>query len=75
MVLQVRNDAKIGEVIGSVEARDSDGTNPGNVVKYELVEAGSSEKALQYFKVNQDSGDIEIINDLTQELFNEYKVI
>jgi len=74
-MVQVRNDAKIGEIIGSVEARDLDGTSPGNVVKYELLETGSSEKALQYFQINQVSGELQIANDLTQELFTEYKVL
>ncbi len=72
---QVRNDAKIGEKIGTVQARDSDGTAPFNVVKYELVESGSSEKSIQYFRIDPDSGEISITDDLTQELFDEYKVI
>jgi hypothetical protein len=36
---QVRNDAKVGEKIGSVTARDGDGSTPFNVVKYAIVEA------------------------------------
>ena len=72
--MQVRNDAKIGEKIGFVEARDGDGTSPFNVVKYELVESASSEKSGQYFKVDPDKGEIFILDDLTQELFDEYKV-
>ena len=70
----MRNDAKVGEKIGTVQARDSDGTAPGNIVKYELVESGSSEKALQYFRIDPESGELEITDDLTQELFDEYKV-
>ena len=74
LTLQVRNDAKVDEKIGSVGARDGDGTSPFNVVKYEIVAAGSSEKSTQYFRIDPDQGDLFITDDLTQELFDEYKV-
>jgi hypothetical protein len=32
-VIDVRNDAPVGETIGTVSAADSDGTEPGNVVR------------------------------------------
>ena len=44
------------------------------MVKYEILAAGSSEKTGQYFNIDPDSGDISITDDLTQELFDEYKV-
>jgi hypothetical protein len=34
----------------------------------------SSEKSSHYFRIDADSGDISIADDLTQELFDEYKV-
>ena len=34
--MYVKNDAKINEEIGSVEATDRDGSQPGNIVKYRL---------------------------------------
>ena len=72
--MQVRNDVRIGEEIGIVRAIDSDGTAPGNVVRYELSEEGSSDKALQYFSINPETGAISVQNDLTQELYDEYRV-
>lgn len=32
----MRNDAKINDVIGTLEARDLDGTEPGNLVRFDL---------------------------------------
>ena len=72
--VQVRNDAEIGAKIALVKATDSDGTEPGNVVGYELSENDSSEKALEYFAINPDTGEVEVIGDLTQEVFDNYKV-
>ena len=34
--LYVRNDAKIHDVVGKVQAADTDGTEPGNLVRYSL---------------------------------------
>ena len=73
-VIDVRNDAPTGEVIGTVAAADSDGTAPGNVVRYAVTEQGSSDRATKYFTVNEETGDIAIADDLTQELYDEYRV-
>ena len=73
-VIDVRNDAPVGEVVGTVAAADSDGTAPGNVVRYATTERGSSDRATKYFAVDGETGDISIADDLTQELYDEYRV-
>ena len=73
-VIDVRNDAPVGEVVGTVAAADSDGTAPGNVVRYAATERGSSDRATKYFAVDEETGDISIADDLTQELYDEYRV-
>ena len=73
-VIDVRNDAPVGEVVGTVAASDSDGTAPGNVVRYSTTERGSSDRATKYFIINEETGDISIADDLTQELYDEYRV-
>ena len=32
----MRNDAKIHDIVGKVQAADNDGTEPGNLVRYSL---------------------------------------
>ena len=73
-VIDVRNDAPVGEVVGTVTAADSDGTAPGNVVRYATTERGSSDRATKYFVVDEETGDITIADDLTKELYDEYRV-
>jgi len=73
--IQVRNDAKINEKIGSVEATDSDGTAPGNQVRYQLVEDQSSDRAAKYFRIDPDTGEIVLQGDLTNELYEEYRLM
>ena len=73
-VIDVRNDAPVGEVVGTVTAADSDGTAPGNVVRYATAERGSSDRATKYFVVDEETGDITIADDLTKELYDEYRV-
>ncbi len=73
--IQVRNDAPLGYQIALVKAKDSDGTESGNVVRYEIVQGSSSEKATDYFGIDPTSGEIQIIGDLTQEIYDNYKVI
>jgi hypothetical protein len=34
--IYVRNDAVANDIVGSVEATDSDGTAPGNLVRYQI---------------------------------------
>ncbi|XP_066951958.1 cadherin-99C isoform X2 [Macrobrachium rosenbergii] len=53
-----------GSLIATVTAVDSDGTQPNNVVEYELT---GFDNALEYFEVNKESGDITIKADLQAE--------
>ena len=32
----MRNDAKIHDIVGKVQAADNDGTEPGNLIRYSL---------------------------------------
>ena len=54
------------------EATDADGTEPGNVVKYEVD--ARSDKATEYFKIDPESGVITLLGDLTMEVYEEYKL-
>lgn len=66
------NDNKpIGTKIGSMPAVDGDGTAPGNTIRYEMVGRG---KALKYFQVDPDTGDILIRDELKKEDDTEYQV-
>ena len=58
----------------NVQATDGDASPPNNVLKYELSESGSSERSTNYFKIDEETGDISIKDDLTQELYEEYRV-
>lgn len=62
-----------GQVIGSIYATDADGSAPGNVVKYSLVNS-DSDLALKYFAIGEDSGEITVTDDLTKEIFDEYRL-
>ena len=64
--VSVRNDAQIGSKIALVKATDEDGTSPGNMVEYEFVEPS------EHFKIDAKSGEIELLSDLTKEVFGQY---
>ena len=68
----VRNDKKVGSEVTTVKATDADGTEPGNLVKYQV--AARSDKATDYFSINPDSGVITLLGDLTMEVYDEYKL-
>ena len=70
----VRNDAAIGSKIAILKATDPDGTEPGNIVKYKIIPEGSSDKAIEYFGINEDSGEVELLGDLTKEVYEEYRI-
>ena len=57
-----------------MKATDGDASPPNNVLKYELSESGSSERSTNYFKIDPETGEISIKDDLTQELYDEYRV-
>ena len=64
----MRNDAPLNDVVGGVEAMDSEG------VTYQLDPELSSETAATYFRVEPESGDIVLQGDLTNELYTEYRL-
>ena len=72
--IQVANDAQLNDKLGKVTATDGDGTAPGNQVRYQLVGEQSSDKAEMYFRVEADTGDIVLQGDLTNELYDEYRL-
>ena len=72
--IQVRNDAPLNEIVGRVQATDGDALAPGNQVRYQLDAEQSSERAETYFRVEQESGDIVLQGDLTNELYDEYRL-
>ena len=69
---QIGNDARIGQKIGFIGAEDDDGTSPNNEVRYSLSTEQSSERASKYFGINELSGEIEVLEDLKRELFENY---
>ncbi len=73
-VIDVTNDVAVGKVIGTVAATDSDGAEPGNVVRYAFVEEDSSEHATRYFAIGEETGEISVTDDLTKELYDEYRL-
>jgi len=73
--IQVANDAQLNDNLGRVVAIDGDGTAPGNQVRYQLLGEQSSDKAEMYFRVEPDTGDIVLQGDLTNELYDEYRLV
>lgn len=67
----VNDDIQIGSKIGSMPAVDGDGTSPSNSIRYEMVGRG---KALKYFQVDPDNGDILLRDELKKEEDTEYQV-
>lgn len=67
----INDDAPIGAKVGSMPAVDGDGTAPGNTIRYEMVGRG---KALKYFQVDPDTGDVLIRDELKKEDDTEYQV-
>ena len=57
-----------------MEATDGDAVAPGNQVRYQLDQEQSSDRAATYFKVDKESGDIVLKGDLTNELYDEYRL-
>ncbi|XP_056636781.1 cadherin-99C [Diorhabda sublineata] len=69
--ITLEDDAPIGTVVSTLVATDSDGTAPGNKVRYELVGRGKAEK---YFQIDPDTGVLRVTNDLKKEIDTEYQV-
>ncbi|KAJ4436897.1 hypothetical protein ANN_17029 [Periplaneta americana] len=65
------DDVPIGTTVTTLIATDSDGTSPGNKVRYELIGRG---KAQKYFQIDPDTGVIQVRDDLRKETTTEYEV-
>ncbi|XP_039297705.1 cadherin-99C isoform X1 [Nilaparvata lugens] len=65
------DDVAIGTKVTSLIATDSDGTSPGNKVRYEIVGRGKSPR---YFQIDPDLGVLQVRDDLRKEIDSEYQV-
>ncbi|KAF6213242.1 hypothetical protein GE061_010959 [Apolygus lucorum] len=65
------NNVAIGTKVTTLMATDSDGTSPGNKVRYEIVGRG---KATKYFHIDPDLGILTVRDDLSKETDSEYQV-
>lgn len=69
--ITVADDQPIGTPIGSLPAIDSDGTAPGNVIRYELVGRGN---ALKFFQIDPDTAELRVRDDLTKSEDTEFQL-
>ena len=67
----IKDDQPIGALVASMPATDGDGSAPGNVIRYEMVGRG---KALKYFQVDPDTGEVRLRDELSKEEDTEYQV-
>ncbi|XP_039303975.1 cadherin-99C isoform X2 [Solenopsis invicta] len=65
------DDVPIGTTVIHLVAADSDGTAPGNQVRYEIIGRGIASK---YFVIDPDTGVLRIRDDLRKETDSEYQV-
>ncbi|KAK0076977.1 hypothetical protein PV325_004605 [Microctonus aethiopoides] len=65
------DDVPIGTTVINLLAQDSDGTSPGNQVRYEIIGRGIANK---YFVIDPDSGILTVRDDLRKETDSEYQV-
>ncbi|KAJ8954941.1 hypothetical protein NQ318_000371 [Aromia moschata] len=69
--ITLEDDVTIGTTVTTLVATDSDGTSPGNKVRYEIIGRG---KAQKYFQIDPDTGVLRVTNDLKKEIDTEYQV-
>ncbi|XP_026273024.1 cadherin-99C [Frankliniella occidentalis] len=69
--VSLEDDVGIGTRVTTLTATDSDGTAPGNKVRYELIGRG---KANKYFTVDPDTGVLSVRDDLRKETDQSYQV-
>ncbi|XP_029661885.1 cadherin-99C isoform X1 [Formica exsecta] len=65
------DDVPIGTTVIDLTAADSDGTAPGNQVRYEIIGRGIASK---YFVIDPDTGALRTRDDLRKETDSEYQV-
>lgn len=69
--VSLTDDQHVGALIASMPAVDTDGTSPGNVVRYEMIGKG---KALRFFQIDPENGNIRIKEDLRKDAATQYEV-
>lgn len=69
--ISLTDDQHVGALIASMPAVDTDGTSPGNVVRYEMIGKG---KALKFFHIDAENGNIRIKDDLQKDSSTQYEV-
>lgn len=69
--ITLEDDVAIGTTVTTLVATDSDGTSPGNKVRYEIIGRG---KSMKYFQIDPDTGVLRVTNDLKKEIDTEYQV-
>lgn len=63
--VSVTDDQMVGSIITSLNAVDTDSAgSPGSIVRYEMI---GKEKALKYFTIDSENGNIKIKDDLRKE--------
>ena len=72
--IRIGNDVKVGEKISVVRANDADGTSPNNEIRYSISSQQSSERASMYFGIDEKTGEIEVLDDLKRELYENYRL-
>lgn len=69
--VSLTDDQHVGALIASMPAVDTDGTSPGNVVRYEMI---GKQKALKFFHIDPENGNIRIKEDLRKDSASQYEV-
>lgn len=69
--VSLTDDQHVGALIASMPAVDTDGTSPGNVVRYEMI---GKAKALKFFHIDPENGNIRIKEDLRKDSATQYEV-
>ncbi|KAL7018417.1 hypothetical protein ACKWTF_010742 [Chironomus riparius] len=69
--VSITDDQLVGSLIASMPAVDTDSTSPGNVVRYEMTGNG---KALKFFHIDPENGNIRIKDDLRKDTANQYEI-
>ncbi|KAG5673648.1 hypothetical protein PVAND_003676 [Polypedilum vanderplanki] len=69
--ISITDDQAVGSLITSMPAVDTDATSPGNVVRYEMTGKG---KALKFFHIDPENGNIRIKDDLSKDTAQQYEI-
>ena len=69
--ISLTDDQHVDALIASMPAVDTDGTSPGNVVRYEMIGKGN---ALKFFHIDPENGNIKIKDDLQKDSATKYEI-